>query len=207
MLFFFSLGVTTISHTRTHGLALGAMPLNLIYKQDASSSQPTALAKLLSTLLPRTITIPLTVQSLNSRALFPISQEDSLHAGSLQLAPSTMVLLDSSKMDEGQLNSMGTRNVEVLGRLIEEGTLLYSFPYSRFEFDHELPMVIISEGSKTFLKGFWHLKVVEPTNRLDEVEVEEEEPSPEELDRWRWAIEEMRRNEISIPESLASVRV
>ncbi|KAG0147381.1 hypothetical protein CROQUDRAFT_656113 [Cronartium quercuum f. sp. fusiforme G11] len=194
--------MTSKIHTRVSGHTLGALPLNLVYPKP----NPKPLADLLSNLLPRLSTVPLTIPALNARALFPVSDTDSLLAGPLQLATSTVVLLDALAMDEGQLGTMGLRNVACLARLVDEGKLEYSFPYSQFLFDAQLPLLLLSLGSKTFVDGFWTLPVAEASACKSNVDTDADECEPclEELESWRMWLEELGRAGIIIPQSLAS---
>ncbi|MBW0525775.1 hypothetical protein O181_065490 [Austropuccinia psidii MF-1] len=191
--------LTAKIHTRLNGYTIGALPLNLIYPDDPQI--PSHLLSFLSCLLPRIASIPLTISSLNERPLFPVSNEDSLNSGPLQLSPSTTLLIDSRGMSEGQLNSVGLKNVKALEKIVDEGKLLYSFPYSAFEFDVEMGMINLSQGCKTFLNGFWPL----PINPLKSAaRVSCSEPSSPELNAWRGLIQDIRTRQIYIPESLSS---
>ncbi|KAA1068391.1 hypothetical protein PGT21_026497 [Puccinia graminis f. sp. tritici] len=186
-------------HTRLNGFTIGALPLNLIYQDDSDSAS--CLSEVLSSILPRSLMIPLTIVSLNQAPLFPVSNESSLHSGPLQLSPDTTLVIDSRKMSEGQLNSMGIKNISALKKVVNDGKLMYSFPYSTFEFDVEIGIVTLSEGCKTFLEGFWPLPIHHPKSH-DATPCSE--PTAEELSIWRGLIQDMRKRPIIIPESLSS---
>ncbi|KAA1069552.1 hypothetical protein PGT21_028018 [Puccinia graminis f. sp. tritici] len=186
-------------HTRLNGFTIGALPLNLIYQDDSDSAS--CLSEVLSSILPRSLMIPLTIVSLNQAPLFPVSNESSLHSGPLQLSPDTTLVIDSRKMSEGQLNSMGIKNISALKKVVNDGKLMYSFPYSTFEFDVEIGIVTLSEGCKTFLEGFWPL----PIHHSKSHDASPcSEPTAEELSIWRGLIQDMRKRPIIIPESLSS---
>ncbi|POW07983.1 hypothetical protein PSTT_07861 [Puccinia striiformis] len=186
-------------HTRLNGFTIGALPLNLIYQDDPDSAS--CLSTVLSSILPKSLTIPLTVSSLNEGPLFPVSNESSLQSGPLQLSPGTTLLFDSRKMAEGQLNSMGIKNLAALKKVVNDGKLMYSFPYSSFEFDVEIGLIALSEGCKTFLEGFWPLPIHHSRSH-DMTSCAE--PTTEELYVWRGVIQDMRKRQIIIPESLSS---
>jgi len=186
-------------HTRLDGFTIGALPLNLIYQDDPDSAS--SLPHVLSSILPRSLTIPLTVPTLNEAPLFPVSNESSLHSGPLQLSPGTTLLIDSRKMAEGQLNSMGVKNLAALKKVVDDGKLMYSFPYSTFEFNVEIGLIALSEGCKTFLEGFWPLPIHHSRSH-DATTCAE--PTAEEFSRWRGLIQDMRQRQIQIPESLSS---
>ncbi|KAH9818751.1 mini-chromosome maintenance replisome factor-domain-containing protein [Melampsora americana] len=153
--------------------------LNLIYK--TSSPSPDSLIDLLSRLLTRTVTIPFDIPSLNSNRFFPISNEDQIHSGSFQLTSSTQVILNSMKMNEGTLNSLGIKNLQCLKSLIEDQTLPYQFPFNQFFLKLPLGFIILSFQTKTFLDGFWNLPIL---NEKDQVQIVEE-PDEKELQIWR----------------------
>jgi hypothetical protein len=146
--------------------------------------------------------IPLTVASLNEAPLFPVANETSLHSGPLQLSPGTTLLIDSRKMSEGQLNSMGIKNLTALKKVAGDGKLMYSFPYSTFEFDVEIGLIALSEGCKTFLEGFWPLPIHHSRSH-DATSCAE--PTAEEFSVWRGLIRDMRNRQIVIPESVSLV--
>ncbi|KNZ51159.1 hypothetical protein VP01_4064g2 [Puccinia sorghi] len=196
---FFETDKASLSHTRLDGFTVGALPLNLIYQDDPDSAS--SLPNVLSSILPRSLTIPLTVPTLNEAPLFPVSNESSLHSGPLQLSPGTTLLIDSRKMSEGQLNSMGVKNLAALKKVVDDGKLMYSFPYSTFEFNVDIGLIALSEGCKTFLEGFWPLPIHH--SRYHDAAACAE-PTAEELSRWRGLVQDMRQRQIVIPESLSS---
>ncbi|PLW49647.1 hypothetical protein PCASD_02200 [Puccinia coronata f. sp. avenae] len=185
-------------HTRLNGFTIGALPLNLIYQEDPDSAS--SLPDVLSSIIPRSLMIPLTVASLNEAPLFPVANETSLHSGPLQLSPGTTLLIDSRKMSEGQLNSMGIKNLTALKKVAGDGKLMYSFPYSTFEFDVEIGLIALSEGCKTFLEGFWPLPIHHSRSH-DATSCAE--PTAEEFSVWRGLIRDMRNRQIVIPESVS----
>lgn len=185
--------------TRLDGFTVGTLPLNLIYRDNPDSAS--RLPEILSTILPKSLMISLTISALNNEALFPVSNESSLHSGPLQLSPGTTLLIDSRQMTEGQLNAMGVKNVEALKKFVNEGKLMYSFPYSSFEFEVDVVAIVISEGSKTFLEGFWPLPVQHSRSQSSLLSFE---PTQDEVSAWRGLIQEMRTRQITIPQSLSS---
>jgi len=104
-------------------------------------------------------------------------------------------------MAEGQLNSMGVKNLAALKKVVDDGKLMYSFPYSTFEFNVEIGLIALSEGCKTFLEGFWPLPIHHSRSH-DATTCAE--PTAEEFSRWRGLIQDMRQRQIQIPESLSS---
>ncbi|EGG00239.1 uncharacterized protein MELLADRAFT_93727 [Melampsora larici-populina 98AG31] len=176
------------------------LQLNLVYK--TSSPSPESLIALLSKLLTRTVTVPFDIPTLNSNRLFPISNEDQIVSGSLQLTSTTQVILNSMNMNEGTLNSLGVKNIGCLKSLIEDRTLLYQFPFNQFFLNLSLGFIVLSFESKSFLEGFWNLPVVIEKESRGFVE----EPDEFEIQLWREYIQNSIQNlkSIKISDELSS---
>ena len=61
----------------------------------------------LSTLLPTTIHIPLSIALLNESKFVPKSRDENLHSGALQLSPGTTVVVSDGAVSEGVLQNGG----------------------------------------------------------------------------------------------------
>lgn len=178
------------------GLALGALPLNLIHPASTTLD----LSSVFKTLLPRTVSSPLTLPLLNSSPFSPTSSPSlgSLSTGLLQLAPCSLLHFDARSMGEGKLVETGLANVRAIEKLAEEGKLGYVFPYDVFEMEADVGLVVSTEGGKTFLNGFWPVHVA---------------PSPiqqparaswKDIDAWRGLLATARRARPTVPASLTS---
>lgn len=176
------------------------LQLNLVYK--TTSPSPESLIALLSRLLTRTVTVPFDIPTLNSNRLFPISNEDQIVSGSLQLTSTTLVILNSMNMNEGTLNSLGIKNIQCLKSLIDDQTLLYQFPFNQFFLNLSLGFIVLSFQSKSFLEGFWNLPIVIEKENHEIVE----EPDEVELQLWREYIQNSIQNlkSIKISDELSS---
>lgn len=97
-----------------------------------------------------TVQLPLTIDSLNKTKFTPKSVNENLEAGLLQLIDGTVVLVDETVLDEGQLVDAGVRNFQALNDLIQNQTLSYEFPFSQYEFDTDLNLITLS-NSKSML--------------------------------------------------------
>lgn len=97
-----------------------------------------------------TVQLPLTIDSLNKTKFTPKSVNENLEAGLLQLIDGTVVLVDETVLDEGQLVDPGVRNFQALNDLIQNQTLSYEFPFSQYEFDTDLNLITLS-NSKSML--------------------------------------------------------
>ena len=81
---------------------------------------------------------------------FPTSEGENLKSGSLQLPKGTVLLVDETAMGEGELKEAGIRNVRALNSVISSRKLPYAFPFSEFEFECDLNVIVFSQG-KSFL--------------------------------------------------------
>lgn len=103
-----------------------------------------ALSHVLDNLNIHTVQLPLTIDGLNKTKFSPKSVNENLEAGVLQLIDGTVILVDETVLDEGQLIDPGVRNFQALNDLIQNQTLSYEFPYSQYEFDTDLNVITLS---------------------------------------------------------------
>ncbi|TFK99027.1 hypothetical protein BDV98DRAFT_533420 [Pterulicium gracile] len=125
---------------------------------DPSSSKsnpgpdPTpTLAHILPLLLPGTfVHIPLNIPILNTSPFFPVSQNEDLHSGRLQLPKGSTVLLTEGGVEEGELvNQMGISNLAAVQKMMTSQALDYTFPFSSFTFETDVASVVLASGSKS----------------------------------------------------------
>jgi hypothetical protein len=57
--------------------------------------------------LPGVVTVPLTLDSLNSKLFVPTSLEEDLHSGILQHPDGTLMIITESGMTEGKVTEKG----------------------------------------------------------------------------------------------------
>lgn len=96
-------------HTRRGALALGHLPINLILPltMDDTDTLVNRLQKLLQQLLPRLVKLDVNVTDLNKTTYMPESKDENLVSGALQLTQGTVVLVDETRMGEGNLQDRG----------------------------------------------------------------------------------------------------
>jgi hypothetical protein len=97
-----------------------------------SAAQARLISQLLDSLLPTVHTFELNVARLNDTAMIPKKdyEQNRLVAGMLQLANGTELLIDETRMDEGQLNERGVANLKAIGGLLQTGKLEFDFAYT-----------------------------------------------------------------------------
>jgi hypothetical protein len=100
-------------------------------------------------LLPLHVTLPLSLDLLNSVPFAPESVNEDLHSGYLQLAHGTTMLMTEGGILEGKLVERGVLNVRAIQQVMSAQTLAYKFPFSEFSFPTDIGFVILAQGSKS----------------------------------------------------------
>jgi len=138
-----------ISHvySRSESLALGKFSLNL-YKVSAEHNFIDNIYRLMESLLEKTCYQDLSLESLNNKIYVPRKDYSSnrLVSGILQLSAHTNLMLDETKMANGQLNAEGVGNLTALGNVIRWQKLDYNFQFHKLEYETDIPVLVMSEG-------------------------------------------------------------
>ncbi|CEH11868.1 mini-chromosome maintenance complex-binding protein [Ceraceosorus bombacis] len=124
--------------------------------------------------------------------------EAGLLAGRLQLPDGTIVLCDESSMGEGTLKDRGVANVRELANLLSTRKLSYAFPFSSFDFETDLPFIVLSAG-----KSMLPVDVQVPLRSKNIVAAQAAQPTSSQLASWRTFLARARHVDLSIPESVA----
>lgn len=104
--------------------------------------------------------LPLTVDNMNTMTLLPKKDYDCnrLTSGILQLTKHTHLVLDETKMEQGNLDATGVNNISALGHLIKTQRVEYDFKYYKMDFDSDISVLILSEG-KSLLPSDYHISL------------------------------------------------
>jgi hypothetical protein len=97
------------------------------------------------------VTLPLSLDLLNTVPFAPESVNEDLHSGYLQLAHGTTMLMTEGGIQEGKLVERGVLNVRAIQEVISAQTLAYKFPFSEFSFPTDIGFVILAQGTKSAL--------------------------------------------------------
>jgi hypothetical protein len=97
------------------------------------------------------VTLPLSLDLLNSVPFAPESVNEDLHSGYLQLAHGTTILMTEGGVQEGKLVERGVLNVRAIQQVMSAQTLAYKFPFSEFSFPTDIGSVVLAQGSKSAL--------------------------------------------------------
>jgi hypothetical protein len=113
-------------HTRKDAFILGNVSVNIT---NISFIQARNLAKFISAIMPFSMHLPVTIESLEQKRFCPRKNYDTnlLESGVLQLVDGTFVILDETTMKEGQLKGEGINAIKALATLIEQQVVEYDF--------------------------------------------------------------------------------
>lgn len=174
----------------------------------SSSSTPT-LHHILALTLPLFTTLPLTLDTLNTTSFFPQDKtgNSDLHSGWLQVPKGMVYLLTEMGITEGQVLPAGVNNLRVVQGVMNDQTLAYEFPFSRFSFPTDISFVVLTEGKKSaFFQTTVNvpLKIANGGNYdlykpLDQVKL----PSEETLSQWRSLVGGSKVGQVTIDDETA----
>ncbi|KXZ44175.1 hypothetical protein GPECTOR_71g536 [Gonium pectorale] len=112
------------------------------------SAFASALHAAVSRLVPLSVALPLTVEACNGVSWAPardLSRERTAPSP-LQLAPGTVLLLDETVMESGQLGEQGVASMQALMNLARRQELLYNFESYMHPVPVDLPLVVLTQG-------------------------------------------------------------
>uniref|UniRef100_A0A6Q2XSQ8 Mini-chromosome maintenance complex-binding protein n=1 Tax=Esox lucius TaxID=8010 RepID=A0A6Q2XSQ8_ESOLU len=128
-------------------LPLGKFTLNLS-GCPPNSSFTESLHQVIQELVPCTYRLSMTLHNMNSLRLVPRKDyvANRLVSGALQLARNTSLVLDETRLEQGQLDASGVQNITALGNLISWQKVDYDFNYHQMEFPCNINVFVTSEG-------------------------------------------------------------
>ncbi|XP_073019753.1 mini-chromosome maintenance complex-binding protein [Primulina eburnea] len=189
-------------HTRVDSIAVGKLSLNLTCLSKESMPVFSNHLKLaIECLLPFTITLPITINYLNTISLAPKKDYNTnrLAFGFLQLAEGSHLTIDETQLQVGTLNSTGVDNTRVLKSLMESQTVEYDFTYYKMEMPVDVQLLILSEGKSHILPADLILPL-RPSSVESPLTVDEEI-----LKAWRWYLGTMKSLSHSIDPDMQKV--
>ncbi|KAI9484234.1 MAG: mini-chromosome maintenance replisome factor-domain-containing protein [Benjaminiella poitrasii] len=183
---------------KNRGLKIGNFTLNISgfpshQTTEADKNEPPftlnnpvskSMADILESLTVHSVNLPLTIDGLNKTKFSPKSVNENLEAGILQLVDGTVLLVDETVLDEGQLADAGVRNFQALQNLIQHQTLTYNFPYSQYDFDTDIGVISLST-SKSMLPNHCSIPLETFFSLQDVVDENRDRPSYETLNLFR----------------------
>lgn len=137
-------------------MALGKFSLNLSNIPNTLASYGEQLYEFLQLLVPKSHYLPMTLDNMNDLSFIPKKDYECnrLTSGLLQLSNNTHLILDETKLQPGQLSSSGCSGISALAQTIKTQRVNYDFNYYKMEFDCDIPVLILSEGTSLLPSDF-----------------------------------------------------
>ncbi|KAL6487079.1 hypothetical protein MHYP_G00037050 [Metynnis hypsauchen] len=134
-------------YARRDVLPLGKFTLN-VSGCPHSSPYTDQLYQIIQQLVPSSYQICMSLHNMNNQRMVPRKDytANRLVSGTLQLASNTSLFLDETQLEQGQLDTIGVRNITALGNLISWQKVDYDFNYHQMEFPCNINVLIASEG-------------------------------------------------------------
>lgn len=134
-------------YSRRDVLPLGKFTLNLS-GCPRNSVFTELMYRVLQQLVPASYHLRMTIQNMNELKFIPRKDytANRLISGLLQLAGNTSLMVDETALEQGQLDTLGVRNLTALGNLITWQKVDYDFSFHRMEFQSNVNVLITSEG-------------------------------------------------------------
>ncbi|CAN0471839.1 unnamed protein product [Ectocarpus sp. 12 AP-2014] len=138
------LALLSRAYVRTESLAPGSLSLNLrgVRPDDAPGFHAAV-----SDLVPKCVTVPVTTKSLSERFKFSPKKDyeaDRLMMSSLQLSDGTVVVLDETSLEPGQVGAEGVTNLAALNSLMSLQKVPYDFGFYKMDFEVDHPTISLS---------------------------------------------------------------
>ncbi|CAM9320213.1 unnamed protein product [Scytosiphon promiscuus] len=138
------LALLSRAYVRTESLAPGSLSLNL---RGVSADEAVGFHDAVSELVPKCVAVPVTTKSLSEKFKFAPKKDydaDRLMMSSLQLSDGTVVVLDETKLEPGQVGTEGVGNLAALNSLISLQKVPYDFGFYKMEFEVDHPTISLS---------------------------------------------------------------
>ncbi|XP_069823845.1 mini-chromosome maintenance complex-binding protein [Dendropsophus ebraccatus] len=92
--------------------------------------------------------LPMTIENMNTTRFIPCKDYSAnrLVSGVLQLPSHTLLVVDETVLEQGQLDTAGVRSLTALGNLITWQKVDYDFSYHQMEFPCNINVLVTSEG-------------------------------------------------------------
>ncbi|CEG77805.1 hypothetical protein RMATCC62417_12499 [Rhizopus microsporus] len=199
---------------KNRGLKIGHITINIhglpsyrtIHENESplfgvSNPVTKPLSDLLNSLSMHSVTLPLTIDGLNQSRFSPKSINENLQSGVLQLVDGTVLLVDETVLDEGQLKDTGVRNFQALQNVIQNQLLSYEFPYSQYNFDTDISLLSISTNNSILSN---HCSVrIQPLYPLEDSEQSMLKLPKDKLNQFRKFIHSAKYGDYDIPASVS----
>jgi len=136
---------------KTDSTPLGKWALNLVASTASAALTPdwtASLTEAVGLVAPRAVHLPVTAETLNTRAWLPRKDFDlnRLIASQLQLASGTVLVLDETQMDVGTLTPQGVRAIKAISDVVSDQQLTCDFQVYDMRFPLEVLSILVSRS-------------------------------------------------------------
>ncbi|CAN0117525.1 unnamed protein product, partial [Laminaria digitata] len=125
-------------------LAPGSLSLNL---RGVAAESVSRVCAAVSDLVPKCVTVPITTESLSEGFTFAPKKDyeaDRLMMSKLQLSEGTVVILDETSLEPGQVGAEGVSNLAALKSLTSLQKIPYDFGFYKMDFEVDHPTISLS---------------------------------------------------------------
>lgn len=194
---------------RTNSQILGKLSVNLVMPAKPTPSTQTSspslgvdganITKVLKLLCPRVVDIDVSIASMNCTEVYARKDYDlnRLRAGRLQVAPGTCVVIDETRLTNGQLSERGVKNVHALRSLATRAVTPVDFKFYETNMDFSGSVLLVSQGGKSIVGGDVVVRVqpqYTEASQHQETQVNLNDISDEELDMMRLGLSLLAEN-------------
>jgi Mini-chromosome maintenance replisome factor len=99
--------------------------------------------------LIRTVTLPLSLEFLNTAGLTPTKNHgtEKLSSSPIQIPDHSLLIIDETKLSQGTLTAKGIENVNILIQLLQSQQLTYDFEYIKINYPTNIKIIALSQGA------------------------------------------------------------
>lgn len=146
------LSILSRIHTRQDTTVLGYLPINItgLIEDD---DRLLALQEVIKTIVPRCLAIDADINALNNTSLLPTRdyEKNIVTSSPLQLGAGTVLLINETKLVEGNLTMQGTKSMHSLRTICSTQNLPISFSYCEIKIPTDLSFIFFSRNSSSSL--------------------------------------------------------
>jgi hypothetical protein len=140
------------------GIPLGSLSLNLLLPKDPDTDLQAfkRIVETISTVSPLVSPVELSIELISKGSFYPsmvnAAGSTGLQSGVLQLAPSTVVVMNEDTLEGGDLKDRAVDNLKALINVFKMQKLQYKYPFvgEDFGMDVDLDLIVVGQG-KSFL--------------------------------------------------------
>jgi len=151
--------MSLVTNRVSGGLPQGSLSLNILLPKGPNAADPQAFKRIvnpITTVSPLVSPVELSINLISKGSFYPsminAAGSTGLQSGVLQLAPSTVVVMNEDTLEGGDLKDRAVDNLKALMNVFKMQKLRYKYPFVAEDFgmDVDLGLVVVGQG-KSFL--------------------------------------------------------